>query len=906
VGQVKNRTGLGPGVRAVLAVAALVLGIAALVGRSPVPAEAAGEGTIAFVANSYQVVEGGTVKIQLRRTGGQTGSMRVNVQISPNSTGLTLFGQTSWPVDFIPGQTCPATGDCTLSIDSGSFGSGFGAMEDGNLVNEVYTFSFSAANIQRLDDPGGTKASVGTPSSATLTVLDNDVPPSYSYEFGSYEFDEGAGTVSVNVIRSGSTAGTDSVRCVLNAGGGTPAQAADVSVPAGAFPKLLQTVTFSPGQTTRPCSFTIANDSIQEPDETLVLSFQDASSGFAAGTHATALVTILDDDGPGTFQFTADGFTVVEGTLNAALSIERTRGKAGTVVVRCVYNGSGSATPTGPNRDFESASVNVTFLNNQTTGACLIPIIDDALVEGPETAGFDLEVVSGGGLLGARSTTTLTIQDNDGAGSFRFTSATYTVAEDAGTAIITVQRVGGSSGGVVVPYTIADGTAVAGTHYINTPGSLAFASGETSKSFTVTLIDDDLVQPSRTVILTLGAPSGSAGLTAPSQATLTIVDDDVSVPVVSQVTPGVGPTTGGTLVTIIGSGFTQVGGVTFGALPAASFEVVSPTEIQAVAPAQGAGTVSVRVTNGAGTSADTAADDFIYTAGPIVTGLSPSSAPAGSTAIVTITGLNFGMATAVKFGETSVMFNVISATEIKAAAPALAGPGTVDVRVFAGPDLVSPVTAATKFTFTGPGTPPIVTGLSPSSIPVGVSGIEVTISGSGFAEPATVTFGGVEGTNVAVLSPTAIRVVAPRRDVPAVVEVVVSTPGGSSPTGGTQNDFAYGAPPGTTWTYTLNFRWTALTWAGKDNIGVDQALGGVESPDNPLTNDVRAIVTAIYTWSSSGAGCIASLPCWLAAFPNSGNIPGANDFTTLRFGVVYWVAVANTGGPRNWTILEGP
>ena len=59
-----------------------------------------------------------------------------------------------------------------------------------------------------------------------------------------------------------------------------------------------------------------------------------------------------------------------------------------------------------------------------------------------------------------------------GSGNFEFTTASYQVAENAGFAIITVTRAGGTSGtnadgtGVVnVSFTTTNGTAVAGTNY---------------------------------------------------------------------------------------------------------------------------------------------------------------------------------------------------------------------------------------------------------------------------------------------------------------------------------------------------------------------------------------------------------------------------------------------------------
>ena len=76
-----------------------------------------------------------------------------------------------------------------------------------------------------------------------------------------------------------------------------------------------------------------------------------------------------------------------------------------------------------------------------------------------------------------------------------------------GTATITLTRSGGTSGGVTVAYETSDGTAVAGTNYAATSGTLTFADGETGKSFTVTALDGkkELVGPAacRTATLLL-------------------------------------------------------------------------------------------------------------------------------------------------------------------------------------------------------------------------------------------------------------------------------------------------------------------------------------------------------------------------------------------------------------------
>lgn len=100
-------------------------------------------------------------------------------------------------------------------------------------------------------------------------------------------------------------------------------------------------------------------------------------------------------------------------------------------------------------------------------------------------------------------------------------------------------------------------------------------------------------------------PAGASAVTFLSHYTYT-----ASLPAVTSVSPNsalVGQT-----VVINGSGFSaSVTAVTFGTVPAASFNVVSDSQIDAVVPFEG-GTVNVTVTTSGGTSATSPADQFTF------------------------------------------------------------------------------------------------------------------------------------------------------------------------------------------------------------------------------------------------------------------------------------------------------
>ena len=121
----------------------------------------------------------------------------------------------------------------------------------------------------------------------------------------------------------------------------------------------------------------------------------------------------------------------------------------------------------------------------------------------------------------------------------QFSDATYEAPEGAGQATITVTRTGDTSGTTAVAYATVDnpaavrcddtttlpGVAFARCDYATTIDTLTFTPGETTKTFTVPLIDDAHVEGNETVALQLSNPVGGT-LGAQATATLTITDND--------------------------------------------------------------------------------------------------------------------------------------------------------------------------------------------------------------------------------------------------------------------------------------------------------------------------------------------------------------------------------------------
>jgi plastocyanin len=113
------------------------------------------------------------------------------------------------------------------------------------------------------------------------------------------------------------------------------------------------------------------------------------------------------------------------------------------------------------------------------------------------------------------------------AGSIRFTNANYNRAENVGSATVQVERIGGDDDAVSVSFSTSNGSAVAGQDYTATNGILSWADNEDGvKSFVVPITNDGDDEPNQTIQLALSNPTGGATLGNPSNATITIVDDD--------------------------------------------------------------------------------------------------------------------------------------------------------------------------------------------------------------------------------------------------------------------------------------------------------------------------------------------------------------------------------------------
>jgi IPT/TIG domain len=273
--------------------------------------------------------------------------------------------------------------------------------------------------------------------------------------------------------------------------------------------------------------------------------------------------------------------------------------------------------------------------------------------------------------------------------------------------------------------------------------------------------------------ITPAHPAGPAPVTVTTPQGTSRPHSFQFMPVVSAVSPNVGPTAGGTIVTITGAGFAP--GVTsfkFGKTAATIRNCVSQTTCEVVAPAHKQETVSVRAVVNHVKQREAGAT-FTYELPPVLSSVIPNEGPLSGGTSVVITGENLN-AIAVKFGSTSASsFTVQSSTSITAVSPAGTA-GTVDVTVQNAARSTSAIRSGDEFTYRRR---PAVSEVSPKIGPE-AGGTSVTITGTDFTGATAVRFGSNPAASFNVTTAQSITAISPPGT--GAVDVTVSTAGGTS------------------------------------------------------------------------------------------------------------------------------
>ena len=180
--------------------------------------------------------------------------------------------------------------------------------------------------------------------------------------------------------------------------------------------------------------------------------------------------------------------------------------------------------------DYTATSGTLTIEPNTLTASIAVPVLDDTLVEANESFTVTLSGASGATIETATGTATIHDDDRDKALP-RLRIGNVSVDEAPGaSAVFTVTASDTSTSPVTVEFATANATAVAGSDYTATSGTLTIEPNTLTASIAVPVLDDTLVEADESFTVTLSGASGATIETATGTATIHDDDRDKALP----------------------------------------------------------------------------------------------------------------------------------------------------------------------------------------------------------------------------------------------------------------------------------------------------------------------------------------------------------------------------------------
>lgn len=486
-----------------------------------------GNGTI-----NSTVVNGGTVA-----PGHSPGIITVNTNYTQSGAlNMEIGGTNAATPDY---DQLAVTGTVTL-----------GGALNLSLING---FTPTLGNTFTLISNSGTDAVVGTftglPQGATVTLGGKPFQINYSGGDGNdvvlnvmpvfsinnvtlTEGDTGTANATFTVTLSGASSQTVTVNYAT--ANGTATAPADYTNTSG-------TLTFAPGVITQSINVPVVGDLIDELDETFTVTLSNPAGG-TIGT-GTGTGTITDND---TSLITINDVGVSENGGPAVFSVSLSTSNSRTVTVS--YTTADNTATAGS--DYTTTAGTLTWAAGDTSAKAInVPILDDAIVEGPETFFVNLSGATNASISDAQGIGTIT--DNDQPKIF--VSDVQMFEGDIGNRVLyfTIALSAPPAADVTVNYATQAGSAVPVSDYLTNSGVYTFPANTTilSKAVSVRIIGDTTAEANETFALQLTSVTGATILKANGIGTIVNDDGAYNGPVNVSVTPNSGGAAAGTPVT---------------------------------------------------------------------------------------------------------------------------------------------------------------------------------------------------------------------------------------------------------------------------------------------------------------------------------------------------------------------
>ena len=304
------------------------------------------------------------------------------------------------------------------------------------------------------------------------------------------------------------------------------------------------TVTIAANTNTASFDIDILGDTRYEVDETFQVELFGLDATVVASGTIVATGKIKNDDAKPTISFSqttvsqAEGQAPPNGKMPFTINLSNASDETITVAYKTI-DGTAISTAVGTNpADFIAVpTTTLTFAPGDLTKNTSVEIVADILDEPAETFSVELSAPTNATFAASAATITATgtiLPDEKGYVFSVLPLNAPTVLEGAlnttkiVTFTVTLDRI--PTEDLTVNYSTVDGTASAGTDYVNKVGTLTFKAGGTlTQTVDVVVNGDDIVNGNRDFTLELNNPTAVRATIDPAKKTslLTIIDDDL-------------------------------------------------------------------------------------------------------------------------------------------------------------------------------------------------------------------------------------------------------------------------------------------------------------------------------------------------------------------------------------------
>jgi len=351
----------------------------------------------------------------------------------------------------------------------------------------------------------------GTTTPSSVTIKDNDGTSGIAvgFESGLSTVLESQTSIRVPVVLS--AASSSAVTVGYSVAGGTAQSGADYTLAAG-------TLSFAANQRLGTINFNLANDSVAEASETIVIELA-TPAGATLDVVRTHTLTIIDDDAS-VVTLTAHDATAAEGGGTGSFRVARSGSTSAPVTITLQITGTASS-PT----DYLALPAIVTIPAGSSQVDLPVTPVDDATDELDETVAVRITTVTGG-RIGSPNTAVVTIIDNDEGTPLPVVSVlalddlTTEGLEDA--ALVEFRRNGAPTGELLVRYSLG-GTATVGADVSPLTGTASIPDGQAAVQVWIQATSDEEAEPLETLILTI-APDVTYAIGVTNSATLRLAD----------------------------------------------------------------------------------------------------------------------------------------------------------------------------------------------------------------------------------------------------------------------------------------------------------------------------------------------------------------------------------------------